>query len=336
MHPRFPQFIVSIALLLLLFSCGSENGAEPDFTNLPMCQYLHNNRDDNGRAWENGAFCMTGDSASKPQTTPCAEECSLPPYVGDPITTVADPNNETLAGGVNWGTTTGTHQIANDGSFSYAVQLQVPTGMGVIEPKLTLAYNSSKTNSPLGWGWAGSYDSFVHRCAASRNIDGHLSGIGDGDRYKYCLDGKRLVQVASNEYRLLEDNFSKIYRRSDYWEVVSKNGLIARYGFNANAKLSSKNESQGWYLDREEDVFGNYIEYSHSKSGGVILIQDIVYARNNKINGNPEQAIHFVYQQRPDLAGGYSAGAFHLTRQRVSASAPSKCPATHSLCGATI
>lgn len=64
-------------------------------------------------------------------------------------------------------------------------------------------------------------------------------GIQYTDQDAFCLDGQRLLPVASGstEYRTEIDRHHKIIRKLDHWVVYLKDGLIQTYGNHDNSRI---------------------------------------------------------------------------------------------------
>jgi Salmonella virulence plasmid 65kDa B protein/FG-GAP-like repeat len=148
--------------------------------------------------------------------------------------------------------------VGDGGTASYSVPIAVPPGRAGMEPKLSIVYNSSGINGPVGVGWAVQGISQVTRCAAINQQDGRRVVRYEANDV-LCLDGQRLIistpATAGNpgapassqlnsagpanterEYRTENDGFSRILAKGDVagapavFKVWSKAGLITEYG----------------------------------------------------------------------------------------------------------
>jgi hypothetical protein len=153
--------------------------------------------------------------------------------------------------------------VSESGQSLYALPIAVPPGVGGMEPKLSLVYSSGGINGPVGVGWAVQGISQITRCAKVERVNGKASvramrlDVGDA----MCLDGQRLVQVASGpgayegaakadqgnaalggtttEFRTETDGYSRIRASGSLGDtaqgpasftVQSKAGLTSVYG----------------------------------------------------------------------------------------------------------
>ena len=243
-------------------------------------------------------------------------------------TAATDPANDTLEGTEYWGILQGEHHVEQDGSFSYSIPIQVPPGINGMQPTLALSYNSNRRNGVVGWGWgvSGAHSS-ISRCPANMIRDGEASGINTGDNYKYCLDGMRLVQIGSNEYRTESESFQKIVRIGVErvpiaWEVHSKDGTVRYYGSSNNSTINDgQNNAMRWYLHERRDISGNYMTYHYeTTASGMHRIAHIGYTLHDSTQGTNHQ-VNFIYEieVRNDVRETYEAGRVNRIDHRLAA-----------------
>ncbi len=70
----------------------------------------------------------------------------------------------------------GTVDVTALGGASYSIPIQVPEGMGGIEPNLSIVYNSQSGNGLLGWGWTLGGLSAITRVGQTDYHDGTVTG----------------------------------------------------------------------------------------------------------------------------------------------------------------
>lgn len=138
----------------------------------------------------------------------------------------------------------GTVDVSALGGAVYSIPIQVPEGMGGIQPNLSIVYNSQSCNGLLGWGWNLGGLSAITRVGQTNYHDGKVTGVSLDYHDRFALDGQRLMVLdgatyGSNnaEYRTEVDGMSKIvsYTESDingpkYSKVFTADGLIMEYG----------------------------------------------------------------------------------------------------------
>ena len=112
----------------------------------------------------------------------------------------------------------GSVDVSGLGAATYTIPIDVPQGIGGIQPNLSINYNSQSGNGLLGWGWNLAGVSAITRTGADfyhdgfiKGVDfGHVTGNGSGifpfgpntqrvfDRFS--LDGQRLILVEGSYY----------------------------------------------------------------------------------------------------------------------------------------
>ncbi|MFC7286536.1 SpvB/TcaC N-terminal domain-containing protein [Herminiimonas glaciei] len=89
-------------------------------------------------------------------------------------------------------TTLGQFSVNESGAATYTIPITIPPGIGGIEPKLALSYNSQAGNGLLGVGWSLSGLSAIGRCPQTMAQDGKRGGVKLDNDDRYCLDAQRL------------------------------------------------------------------------------------------------------------------------------------------------
>ena len=241
-------------------------------------------------------------------------------------TAATDPIDDSLGGGTPyWGQLQGEHRVDQDGSFTYKIPIEVPPGINSMQPDLALSYNSNRRNGVVGWGWRvdGTMSS-VTRCRADLVRDGEVSGINTGDNYKYCLDGQRLVQTGTDEYRTESESFQKIIRIGGErvpsgWEVRNKNGTVRYYGSGSNSTIhDGQNNAMRWYLRERRDIAGNYMAYHYEITAtDMHRLDRIKYTKHDQAQGTNHR-VDFDYLTRPDARINYTAGTPVVVDERLA------------------
>lgn len=90
------------------------------------------------------------------------------------------------------------------GALIYSMPIQVPPGIGVIEPKLALSYSSQSGVGLAGIGWSIAGLSSISRCLQTVAQDTGVLPNGmvnftSSDRF--CIDGKRLMALNGRSRR---------------------------------------------------------------------------------------------------------------------------------------
>jgi hypothetical protein len=233
----------------------------------------------------------------------------------------------------------GTYQITDSGAAQYTIPLQVPPGIGAIEPQISLAYSSQSGNGPLGLGWSLAGLSSITRCPQTLAQDGAnwTSGIKLTTTDRFCLDGQRLVNVrnpsavsttspgaygADQTYYATErESFSKIQQvgivgsasSPSSFKVWTKSGLIMEYGTgaatNARVLAAGTDAARVWALSKVSDVFGNYMTITYKPAdtnGGQLYPLRIDYTANDGASPalTSKHSVEFAYDVDPGAIGG--------------------------------
>lgn len=96
--------------------------------------------------------------------------------------------------------------VDSNGTVRYSIPITVPIARNNSQPQLSLSYNSSTIDGPIGIGWSLSGLSAITRCPSTYGQDEILREVSfDNDLDNFCLDGQRLVEHGPNTFRVLND-----------------------------------------------------------------------------------------------------------------------------------
>ncbi|WP_051311845.1 FG-GAP-like repeat-containing protein, partial [Zooshikella ganghwensis] len=223
------------------------------------------------------------------------------------------------------GTLPGAFSVGTDGAANYHIPVALPPGINGLTPNLALEYDSQKNNGLVGVGWRLAGFPVISRCPTTLEKDGFIDGVDFDDNDKFCLNGQRLVAIKGTygangtEYRTEYDNYKKIISYGAvgngpaYFKVIHKNGEIATFASNHDARLILKDHSDvlRWSLTAIEDRFRSMINYrytTHADTGEQVPAQ-INYANTT---------IKFHYEAREDQQQTYLDGAPLSVTQRLN------------------
>ena len=210
----------------------------------------------------------------------------------------------------------GSVDVSLLGGATYTIPIDLPTGLGGMKPQLSICYNNQSRNGLLGWAWDLAGISSITRVGQTIYHDGNITAINfNTDRF--CLDGKRLMQVTSGDYggngtnyRTELDQMSKIvsYHESSfagpaYFKVWTSDGNLLYYG-NTNdsrALRDPQNHVGIWLLSRIEDRNGNSIDYHYAIGKDNYRLDRIEYSGNNNDQISPAFTVEFHYNDRDDV-----------------------------------
>jgi hypothetical protein len=179
--------------------------------------------------------------------------------------------------------------VTESGAATLSIPIQVPRGIGGMEPQLALNYSSQAGNGVLGLGWNLSGPSAITRCPKARAIDsvrGSVTFSAETDRF--CMDGQRLELLSGGTYGAdgstyvtERDSFSVITAVGSFesqsnvpasFRVETKAGLILHFGLSDNSRARTnllksvrdtgrKDTVNRWMLQRIADLHGSFVEF---------------------------------------------------------------------------
>lgn len=243
--------------------------------------------------------------------------------IGSQLDTSAIDPSDGVPASSYFGALKGEYTVTPSAAFNYSMPIGIPPGINGMQPQLSLSYSSQRKNGLVGYGWMLGGLSSITRCKATLVQDGYVSGIQPGDNYKYCLDGQRLVQVDTNQYRLENEAYLHISydTNANLWRVVDRMGVVSMYGGVQNARLEdSAGTAHTWHFNYKSDIFGNSYSVNYIKEfeDDMVLHRpaSIAYSLNGSVSTNHE--IIFGYEDRDDVVVKYIAGKRQKYSKRLS------------------
>ena len=237
---------------------------------------------------------------------------------------LAWPSNPPVDSGGPVGTLPGHGSVGNNSRCRYSMPLAVPPGRNGMEPSLSLEYASHAGNALAGVGWSVGGLSKVMVCDRVAT-DGTAAEGG-----AFCLDDKRLVQIADGTYRTESESFARIthsivdvggYKAND-WKVEHKGGLIAHYFDTVSTPVPTTDstgiilnevcQSKAALLRDVVDRDGNGIHYTYDKAG-CGLISSIRYTDRGSSPG--QRRIRSFWEARTDPYSVYHDDANRASRR---------------------
>lgn len=209
--------------------------------------------------------------------------------------------------------------VQNDpftGRLNLSVPIITPPGRRGIQPKVSLSYTSTQANSIAGIGWNLSLPNI------SRSTKKGRPKYNDTDIFILEQDGssQELVSIGNNQYRpKIEGSFTKFVFQNNSWELTDKSGTKYRLGFNADSKQADANVGTfRWCIDKAQDLFGNYMEFTYVSDQNQIYPATITYTKNDSERALLLNTVEFVLEDRPDANINYRSGIKVITAKRIS------------------
>lgn len=227
----------------------------------------------------------------------------------------------------------GKFEVTPIGAASYTIPIEVPPGVGGMEPKLAFVYNSRAGNGILGMGWSITGLPTITRCPRTTPQDGVKGAVAYGEQDRFCLDGQRLVLTsgvygaAGSTYATEIDTFARVTAYGvagvgpQYFIVNTRDGQKAEFGSTKDSRVVVANGGDNgvvrvWSMNRVEDKFGNaqVIKYglppaiSTSTTEYNAYPLRIDYTSNSSKGLAPTNSVEFNYSVRPYTLRAYQAG----------------------------
>ena len=231
-------------------------------------------------------------------------------YSSIPSAYSTDPNTAVGGMGSQFG-------VSSMGGATYSIPIEVPVGVGGLQPQLSIVYNSQAGNGLCGYGTNLSGFSSITRGPKNIYHDNSAQGVNYLDDDALFLDGVRLIldslSVAGQNgaiYYPESDPFTHIIEHVSsspagiWFEEQNRNGQVCVYGYNDNSRLSYNkggvNKIHSWYLYSVQQPNGNLLTCSYQKDNNCIYPYQITYGSNYNANESPYNLIEFTYENRTD------------------------------------
>jgi hypothetical protein len=229
------------------------------------------------------------------------------------------------------GTIPGSFSVTSTGEATYVLPLASVPGRAGVEPRLSLAYDSSGDDGMLGMGFSLAGLSAITRCPQNLAQDGQIRDVRYDAQDKLCLDGKRLVPLGpeaagSIEYRTFPDTFTKVLGHYPpeggnalSFEAYTPSGLVIEYGGSpSGVPVAPGRVPRAWLATAAHDGRGNSMTYTYCLDPGEgdgytaeYALDEIDYT---SFTGSPSleasRSIAFVYGPKDpaDVRTLYSGG----------------------------
>ena len=197
------------------------------------------------------------------------------------------------------GITTGAFDVGATGAATYNIPIAVPPGLNGLQPSIAVVYNSQAGNGIAGWGCNLTGMSVITRRIKTIYHNNNPAPVYYIVLDALALDGQPNYFQEDAVYNPENDPFPFVVVKETggvlYFEVVTKEGMTYRYGYNAASRLKYQapdyNTGQettkyhSWYLDQVVDPFGNFMSYTYETANNYVYLKKISYGYNMN-NGN--------------------------------------------------
>ena len=228
-----------------------------------------------------------------------------------PSTYSSDPN--TAVGGMG-----GQFGVSPLGGATYSIPIEVPQGVGGLQPQLSIVYNSQSGNGLCGYGTSLAGISSITRGPKDIYHDSTSLGINYLADDALYLDGVRLILSSGTagqegaEYNPESDPFTRVITHgactstsNNIWfEVRGSDGMIYWYGKNQDSRLSytvgGSHRIHSWYMCHAQQPTGNYITWYYQQTDYCMYPFMITYGSNIDHTSMLANIIEFTYENRKD------------------------------------
>lgn len=212
----------------------------------------------------------------------------------------------------------GAFAVNETGAATYTIPLSLPPGVGGVEPKLELVYNSQRGDGPLAVGWALSGLSAITRCPQTKAQDDVRGAVNFDGNDRYCVDGQRLMVVSGTygvkgaAYRTEIESYRRVVQTGPATDgdptgpvtftVTTKDGLTMTYGGTDDSRVQSTGRATylAWLLNSVQDRVGNRYDVTYVKevANGVGYPSRIDYTANTATGLKAANSVLFDYEAR--------------------------------------
>jgi RHS repeat-associated protein len=249
-----------------------------------------------------------------------------------------------------------TFAVGPNGDARYTIPIDAPPGVNGVEPGLALTYGSQSGDGLLGVGWSLGGLSAITRCKQIPAIDQARGTIGYDAADRYCLDGRRLINVsgaygsAGSVYRAELETWQKVVASNELcgsgpcsFTVRTSDGATLVYGGTVDSRaLAAAKPSSGattarpdvrvWALSSARDRNGNTLAVTYTaaplpadaisvadqSADGQIYPLRVDYTANAAAGLTANRSLRFGYAARADVTTVYQGGSPITMRARLA------------------
>jgi len=219
------------------------------------------------------------------------------------------PRSNNILSGVN----------PNTGNLQNLFPINIPDGIGGIQPGLTISYANNKQNSIIGVGWSFPFNNIA------RSTKRGVPSYGSTDQFILNHSGgsqELVFDAAQSIYREeVEGNFSKIEFSSNVWTITDRQGTKFTFGGTSDSKqfdTAAPNNVFKWYLNKVEDIQGNQMIVTYQKDNNQIYPYLINYTSNPSVSLSAFAEVEFQRENRLINYSSYESGFLIKTTKRIS------------------
>ncbi len=229
------------------------------------------------------------------------------------------------------GSVNGVFDVSDLGGANYSIPIKLPTGIGGLQPALSINYNSQGNNGILGMGWSLSGLSAITRSGNNLYNDNMVQGTALTGDDRFSLDGARLILIsdtsgaAGSRYATETESYKLIDAVGTSgsgplsFTITGPNGWVYTYGGTVDSRVMHGSEVISWLVSKVVDLNNNEITYTYSTTPNETPdIVQINYNGNSAQGLAAQTQVYFYYASRPDANFSYVAGKKLSQKKRLS------------------
>ena len=210
----------------------------------------------------------------------------------------------------------GAFSVSPMGGATYSIPIDVPQGVGGLQPQLSIVYNSQSGNGLCGYGATLAGLSSITRGPKDIYHDSIAQGIKYQADDALYLDGVRLILssgIAGQNgavYNPESDPFTNVITHGNctstsnntWYEVQKSDGTVCLYGCSSTSRSSLNYSKDGvqkilsWHLDRVSQPTGNYVEYYYDIIDNCVYLMLMAYGSNLYHSNSLSNIVQFTYE----------------------------------------
>jgi len=200
------------------------------------------------------------------------------------------------------------------GAATMSVPITVPPGRKNMQPKLAISYSSNNSNGICGMGWA-IPSNLIQRSTKTGN-----PRYDSTDTFVFMSSGANaeLVSIGEGEYKAkIEGAFMKyLYDTSlNTWTVYDKAGTKYTFGASSLSRQEKNVLTFAWFLDRIEDVYGNFLTYIYDKpADGQVYLKEIHYTGGPSLDADKKVVFNYTDDRTDKLYSNRAGWSISTSR----------------------
>ncbi|MDR1156484.1 MAG: FG-GAP-like repeat-containing protein, partial [Bacteroidales bacterium] len=145
------------------------------------------------------------------------------------------------------GSMAGSFDVSPTGAATFSIPIEVPPGVGGMQPSIAIVYNSQAGNGVAGWGCSMAGISAITRVPKDIYHDYTAKGITHGLADAFVLDGQRLMY--DDECGVSEGGVGAVYHPEN--EPLTKVTIYGTYTSEGNIKTTIITDNRWFQVERE-------------------------------------------------------------------------------------